>query len=171
MIKSDPLRLGRRLENLRIVREHEGDLTSLLRTLQTKWVDLPSLVSSSLGRTASFLICTPFNDGRPLNRPDRLSCGNLHFQRGPPLLELFMILQKPSFVVNDYRGRQYSIVEIVTIVDDDRKGEIETSSTLMTTRGDRVQAGKTTGEYWIHGIGATRTVASNCGFSIPLVSA
>ena len=69
-----------------------------------------------------------------------------------------MIRQKPSFIVNDYRGRQYSIVEIVTIADDDRKGEIETSSTLLTAGGQRVFQGKTKGEYWIEGIGAAITV-------------
>jgi hypothetical protein len=77
-----------------------------------------------------------------------------------------MIRQKPSFVVNDYRGRQYSIVEIVTIVDDDRIGEIETSSMFLTAGGDQVRAGKTKGEFWIHGIGATRTMPVGSGTSV-----
>ena len=79
-----------------------------------------------------------------------------------------MTRQKPSFIVRDYRGRRYSIVEIVTLSDEDRDGEIETSSTFLTTGGNQVQAGKTKGEFWIQGIGATWTAPPSPETSIPV---
>jgi len=74
-----------------------------------------------------------------------------------------MTREKRRFTVRDYRGREFSIVELVTIRDDEREGEIESSSTLLTVQGDRVQAGKTSGEYWIDGIGATSTAPYDGG--------